>query len=755
LLDVIRRARTLLRQILSDDAPPRRDRGLPLDLETVLLKALSRDPSARYQTAREMADDLRRFAADEPVRARRPGVVERAYRWAGKRRGLVAAVFAGLVLAVVGLSVGVALAWKKEGEARHNLGLANDATALAQTESRRAEKNWRHAWGATEVMFDMFAPMWGERLAVEVARLRDPLLKVRDYYETFAAENADAEARQAEVARAWFRAGVVRYLLDDRKACRDDLGRAVRLHEARRAAGPTDDEAGLDLYGCWMILGLLSLDEQDFDRAEGQMRRAVAEADALADDTPLARLARVNSRCGLARVCARRRKDAEAERHLREAVAEAERALTRHRTTGLALQAGIAHFNLGLHLVQGDPRRDAEAEPHFRRLLELQDGPGLPNAGSASERGRRAKAAFELELIAHAAGRQDEAEARLVQALGLSEHLAEAYPEADQHAELASQAARRVGALAELRGQKAEAELFCRRAIAAGDRLLAAPHPPVDMVMEVADLNGSRAALLRDLGRPDEAEATARRSVELWRRARRSTSSPVCREGLANACYQLATCLMNREQDAAARPLLVEAVSDLLFLPEDRLRGDQTRLVRVSAWGKLADLLAEGREYAAADGCYRMAAACWRRLESDWARQPKHRQARAERLHNWAIVLRLSDRADEADEAVCECLGVLERLTRDAPTHHQGWSLAAAALHQRALLLLGWGEVDAAVSHLLLAVDHQNRALRLSPGAPAYVARLRDHWSYLAKALTWLGRPAEAARARAAADALR
>src|SRR5262249_39735634 len=47
----------LLRQILHDDAPPRRDRALPIDLETILIKALSRDPASRYQSARELADD--------------------------------------------------------------------------------------------------------------------------------------------------------------------------------------------------------------------------------------------------------------------------------------------------------------------------------------------------------------------------------------------------------------------------------------------------------------------------------------------------------------------------------------------------------------------------------------------------------------------------------------------------------------------------------------------------------------------------
>ena len=47
------------------------NREIPHDLETVVLKAMARDSSHRYQTAAELADDLRRFVDDRPVRARR------------------------------------------------------------------------------------------------------------------------------------------------------------------------------------------------------------------------------------------------------------------------------------------------------------------------------------------------------------------------------------------------------------------------------------------------------------------------------------------------------------------------------------------------------------------------------------------------------------------------------------------------------------------------------------------------------------
>jgi serine/threonine-protein kinase len=71
-----------------DPVSPRRlNPALPADLETILLKALAKEPLERYDTAREMADDLRRFLEDKPIRARRPTVAQRAVKWARRTGG--------------------------------------------------------------------------------------------------------------------------------------------------------------------------------------------------------------------------------------------------------------------------------------------------------------------------------------------------------------------------------------------------------------------------------------------------------------------------------------------------------------------------------------------------------------------------------------------------------------------------------------------------------------------------------------------
>ena len=66
----------LFRRVLSEDpTPPRRlDPSIPHDLETVLLKAMAKNPDGRYDSTKDLADDLGRFLDDSPIReARRPG----------------------------------------------------------------------------------------------------------------------------------------------------------------------------------------------------------------------------------------------------------------------------------------------------------------------------------------------------------------------------------------------------------------------------------------------------------------------------------------------------------------------------------------------------------------------------------------------------------------------------------------------------------------------------------------------------------
>jgi serine/threonine protein kinase/WD40 repeat protein/tetratricopeptide (TPR) repeat protein len=122
-------------------APRRWERSIPAELETVTLKALAKDPAERYATAQEMADDLRRWLTDRPIRARPPGPLQRLRKWSRRHRPLVVALGAFLVLLVAGLCLGAVAYGVKMGELADKKGeLADERGRLAEEKERSERK---------------------------------------------------------------------------------------------------------------------------------------------------------------------------------------------------------------------------------------------------------------------------------------------------------------------------------------------------------------------------------------------------------------------------------------------------------------------------------------------------------------------------------------------------------------------------------------------------------------------------------------
>jgi cytochrome c peroxidase len=94
-------------------APSRVRPKLPRDLETICLKCLEKEPRSRYPTARALADDLHRFLANEPIRARPVGMVEHALR-SLKRRPTTAALIGLLVVVMALLAGSLTWLWRTE-----------------------------------------------------------------------------------------------------------------------------------------------------------------------------------------------------------------------------------------------------------------------------------------------------------------------------------------------------------------------------------------------------------------------------------------------------------------------------------------------------------------------------------------------------------------------------------------------------------------------------------------------------------------
>ncbi len=160
-----------LKQVLEQEpVPPRKLNGsVPRDLETVCLKCLQKDPRRRYHTARELADELVRCLAGEPILARPAGRAERLWRWS-KRQPIVAALAATVLFSLAsGTAISTyfairagnqaaaaeqsaAIAGRNENEERKQRVRAENAETLANFEKARAEVQAATAQGVSNFM---------------------------------------------------------------------------------------------------------------------------------------------------------------------------------------------------------------------------------------------------------------------------------------------------------------------------------------------------------------------------------------------------------------------------------------------------------------------------------------------------------------------------------------------------------------------------------------------------------------------------
>lgn len=256
----------LFQRIAREDPRPLRrvDPAIPVDLETIVHKAIAKQRELRYNTAQDLADDLRRFIDGRPTIARRPSLVARGGMWARRHRAAVWSAVALMLLGVLGLAAASLVVLNEQ---RHT------KAALA-----RAEAHFRQAREAVDRL-----GMWpSEQLAslpgAEPVR-RELLLQTLTYYEAFVQQAGDDPALAADLARAQWKVGTIHEQL----GARDKALRAYRTAESmfRRqitsepSAGPAGSLA-LCLNNIGLALG------QSGQAAEA--RRAFEESIALREN---------------------------------------------------------------------------------------------------------------------------------------------------------------------------------------------------------------------------------------------------------------------------------------------------------------------------------------------------------------------------------------------------------------------------------------------------------------------------------------
>jgi serine/threonine-protein kinase len=253
-----------LEQVRSrDPVPPRQlQPSTPRDLETICLKCLQREPHKRFASAEELAEDLRRFLAGEPIRARPVSSWERAWKWIRRRPALAAlsALSAFCLLALLLTS----LAYNDRLQA---------ALAQAQTHQKEAQQNAAEAeenFQTAQQVVDKFFTQVSEKKLRDVPGFqptRQDLLKsALDYYQEFARRHGTDAKLQAEVARTLFRVAVIEWDLGHADRALAANHRALEILEPLLKEQPTDRGLRREQAKNSGLIGFIHWYEEDGER---------------------------------------------------------------------------------------------------------------------------------------------------------------------------------------------------------------------------------------------------------------------------------------------------------------------------------------------------------------------------------------------------------------------------------------------------------------------------------------------------------
>lgn len=237
-------------------SPPRRlNPALPIDLQTIILKAAAREPAERYATAQELADDLRRFVEDKPIRARRPGMSQWLARWARRHWTLVMGTGIALVSGVLALSVSIVLIARARDE------------AMRQRDAARR---------AVDQMYTDVAEQWLEHEPQMETLQREFLVRALYYYQEFAREQGSEPRIRLATAQAQRRVGDIAAKLGEANLAIPAYEEALRLL-GRLVADFPDQLDYLDALGaCQHRFALLLVQEKRRVDADKMYLQAVA-----------------------------------------------------------------------------------------------------------------------------------------------------------------------------------------------------------------------------------------------------------------------------------------------------------------------------------------------------------------------------------------------------------------------------------------------------------------------------------------------
>jgi len=561
----------VLRKVQREEPPRPRElwTSVPPALEAVCLRALAKMPADRYASARDLAQEVQRWLADEPVEAYPEPWTARVARWGRRHRPIMTAALALLVTALVGLVAGNFLIGEQKARAESN---AREATK----QQGRAE---RHLHRAQDAVYRYHTQVSEEVLLKEpgLQPLRKKLLETAlQFYQGFVEEEAGNPAVQAERGRAYYRLALLNTDIGTQPHAIELFQQARTIFEELSEGYPDVLSYRKNLGESYQSLGLCYMATAQTDLAEGTFQKVIeifrplADAPSSADcqtdpreevrgpaewDPDMRRAAQRRLAMGynnLGVLCRNTRRLPEAERFF-QAGLDVRLELNAAPPKVPAYQRDLAESYNNLGSLYLETKRFAPAEAALQKALDIREELAQGDAANQEYQKLRARTIYNLGIVYLEMQQLNSAERAFTQSREILQRLADENPTVSAFQFSLAASLINSGGFYHRISRRADAEQSYRKAIALLEKLTAVHRTNIDFAVALGSTYGNIGLLILESGSPEAAQEWLDRSVsklaDVLREDERSTSA---RQALRNAYWWRAEALNGLEQHEQA-----------------------------------------------------------------------------------------------------------------------------------------------------------------------------------------------------------
>ncbi|MCA9198657.1 MAG: serine/threonine protein kinase, partial [Planctomycetales bacterium] len=637
---------------------------VPVELETIILKAMEKSPEDRYQSAADMAEDLRRFQADLPILAKPASRPERLRKWIRRHPERSLFVTLGLLLAVVGLAVSSYLLSSERQR----------TTAALQSEQQQRKRADRHLELARESIQQMLTEE-AERIgdAPRMTRQQESLLRhVVEFYQQLTDLDSQTPETIRESAAAYARLAEAQTLLRETSSAKANLLQSLELYQRLDQA---NQATPMDLYHLASVqLDLGRIEAQPASLADDAwLSQAIATAQRITQQPDSEALP---WQCHLliadaydqqARLAERNGKYQDADQLYQQAVRLAETLLKKCPDEKRVQYATAFHLAAWADLRHG-VMGDSQAVELYEQSESLLAALVQRQPQRVSYRDRLAQTENNLALALASQGKHTDAERRIQSAITRRRALWQDFPERPRFARELAASLSNLGMLYFDRSQFKQAESHLQEARKLVESLIEAfPHEP-DYLEFLAGNGANLGQVYLRTNRLDQYRQMLNQSAEQWQQLSAATpNQPKPRAQHAMALYSLAL----RADIGEAVPLHWQAINELQSVVQQHPNVPSFQAQLCSCTNALGGTYMQTEDWEQAEQLLRASLEQAQALARGWPETVDYRGKVARRWRHLGQLFLKTQRFAEAEDAFRQALTTQTSLVEQAAEYQK------------------------------------------------------------------------------------